>query len=338
MLALDLNHDTDDALIVRAAWLYWVGGLNQEETAKRLGLHRSRVNRLLAEARDKGLVSITIQSDEARLFEVERRLESRFGLDFCLTTPPIGCHRFARHRDVTELQATVARRAVGGAAAHFLKGKLEKGPVTIGVGWGRTLEQMALQLAGVRNSEARFVSLMGSLDRNLASNSFEVVQTLAGRVGGQGHFLALPFLADSEADHDVFMAQRTVAGTFAVARSADLHVIGVGELAETAFLSERGMLSKDDLDSLRAAGAVADTLGHFFDAEGREIDHHLSRRTLAIGLTDLRATPVVLIAGGLCKVAAIAALLRSGLVDGLVIDGDTAIELADLDRGETTGH
>ncbi|TBW37680.1 sugar-binding transcriptional regulator [Siculibacillus lacustris] len=318
--------------MVRAAWLYYVGGLNQEETAARLGLHRSRVNRLLSEARDKGLVSITIQSDLVRLLEVEHRLEAQFGLDFCVTTPPIGFERIGRRRETTALQAAVARRAVGAAAAHFLKGKLEKGPATIGVGWGRTLEQMAMQLTGVRNPEARFVSLMGSLDRNLASNSFEVIQLLAGRVGGQGHFLALPFVADTESDRDVFMSQRTVAGTLAVARAADLHMIGVGELAADAFLTERGMLSKEDLASLHAAGAVADTLGHFFDADGGEIDHPLSRRTLAIGLADLRETPVVLIAGGICKVRAITALLRSGVVDGLVIDGDTALELDEFSR------
>ena len=45
MLNLNLAHETDDALIVRVAWLYYVAGLNQEETASRLGLHRSRVNR-----------------------------------------------------------------------------------------------------------------------------------------------------------------------------------------------------------------------------------------------------------------------------------------------------
>ena len=36
MLNLNLAHEADDALIVRVAWLYYVGGLTQEETAARL--------------------------------------------------------------------------------------------------------------------------------------------------------------------------------------------------------------------------------------------------------------------------------------------------------------
>ena len=41
----------DEMLMARAAWLYYVGGLNQEATAKRLGITRARVNKLLQDAR-----------------------------------------------------------------------------------------------------------------------------------------------------------------------------------------------------------------------------------------------------------------------------------------------
>ena len=47
MVTLNFAHEPDAALLVRAAWLYHVGGHTQEEVAQRLGLHRSRVVRLL---------------------------------------------------------------------------------------------------------------------------------------------------------------------------------------------------------------------------------------------------------------------------------------------------
>ena len=40
---------------VRAAWLYYVAGNTQEQTADLLGTSRVKVNRLLAEARDLAL-------------------------------------------------------------------------------------------------------------------------------------------------------------------------------------------------------------------------------------------------------------------------------------------
>ena len=45
---------------VQAAWLYHIGQLSQEEVSRRMGLSRFKVLRLLAEARDLGLVRITL--------------------------------------------------------------------------------------------------------------------------------------------------------------------------------------------------------------------------------------------------------------------------------------
>lgn len=328
-LDLALNHDSDDALLVRTAWLYHVVGLNQEETAARLGLHRSRVNRLLSEARERGLVSVTIHHDSARDVATEQAIADAFGLDFCLSTPAVGFEPLdLDDAAAVRMQGLVARRAVGNAGANFLRGKLQNGPIKVGVSWGRTVEQVAQQLSGVRNPEAMFISLLGSLTRNSASNPFEVVQAFAARTGGEGHFLPVPFIADSEADRDVLMSQRSVAEAMALARSADLFLISAGELTETSFLRTQDMLSTAELHSIRARGAVCDTLGRLFDAAGREIHHPLSSRTLAVEPESLRGRHVVLLAGGLEKVDAITGLLRAGLVKGLIVDGDTGLAIA----------
>ncbi len=329
MLTLGLAHEPDAELIVRAAWLYHVGGLTQGEVAARLGVHRTRVVRLLGEARERGLVSVTIHHEQVRDLEVEGAIARRHGLDFCLATPPVGLGDAGAEPRLAAVQEMIARRAVGSAAASFLKGKLAPGrPVTVGVSWGRTLEQVALHLSGAHNPRARFVSLMGSLTRNSASNPFEVVQALAARTGGEGHFLPVPFIADTVADRAVLMSQRTVAQALDLARSADLFLISVGELSETAFLRKQAMLSAAELAGVRARGAVADSLGRLFDRAGAQVDHELAHRTLALEFEHLRGRNVVLLAGGVQKVDAVRALLRTGVVRGLIIDGDAAGLLA----------
>jgi DNA-binding transcriptional regulator LsrR (DeoR family) len=330
MLKISLAHEPDHALIVRAAWLYYVAGFNQEETAWRLGLHRTRVNRLLGEARERGLVSITIEHTAARDFEIEDAIARRYGLDICVATPAIGFNDPDVPLEVASAQALIARRSVGSAAASILRGRLLEGPMTIGVGWGRTMEQVAQQLSGVRNPAARFVSLMGSLARNSASNPFEVVQAFAARTGGEGHFLPVPFIADTAEDHDTLISQRSVAGPLALAQSADLYLISVGELSDMSFLRSYGMLSDRDLKSLHTSGAVCDTLGKFFDRAGALVDHELNLRTLAIDPLSLRGKDVILLGAGMQKVGAIDSLLRSQIVRGLIIDGDTARLLVGL--------
>ncbi|SAL74047.1 transcriptional regulator [Caballeronia telluris] len=328
LLELNLAHESDDALIVRAAWMYYVGGLNQEQTASRLGLHRSRVNRLLSEARDRGLINVTINHESARDIEVEQAIARCFGLDFCMTTPTLGFADGPSDPKADRIRAAISRRAVGAAGASFLKGKLLDGPVTVGVSWGRTIEQVAMQLAGVRNPQARFVSLLGSLKRNSTSNPFEVVQFFAARTGGEVHFLPVPFIADSLADRKVFLEQRIVQDAMQLARNADLYLISVGELEETSVLRTQDILTADELRNIQESGAVCDSLGKLFDINGREINHPLSHRTVAIETNELRGRNVVLLAGGLEKVRATIALLRSGIVKGLIIDGDTAVALA----------
>jgi DNA-binding transcriptional regulator LsrR (DeoR family) len=63
-------------------------------------------------------------------------------------------------------------------------------------------------LVGMSKPKAKFVSVMGSLTRSSAANLFEVVYHFAERTGGEGHFLPVPFIANTIADREIFMSQR----------------------------------------------------------------------------------------------------------------------------------
>jgi predicted DNA-binding protein (UPF0251 family) len=67
--------DRDEQQATRAAWLYFVGGLTQVQIAKRLGVNRVRVNRLLAQARDQGLVQIRVTGRLADCIGLEEKLK-----------------------------------------------------------------------------------------------------------------------------------------------------------------------------------------------------------------------------------------------------------------------
>jgi len=324
----------DAQLMSRAAWLYYQIGLNQEETSVRLGLTRARVNRLLQLARESGVVSISVDHRDVGLLPLEERLRERFDLHSCVCTPELGLPSDGQPGG--EALAEFPRRAVGGAAATHVRETLSRRPdAVIGTGWGRTLEQMTLNLAGSKAPRARFVSLMGSLAANSACNPFEVVQGLARATGGEGFFLPVPFIADSPQDRDVLRSQVSVARVLELARGADLAIISVGELTDTSLLRRQGMISHEELASLHAAGAVGDTNGIFFDSTGRPVDHPLNERTLAIGFDQLSSSNTMILAAGREKVDAVHALLLSGMPSGLIIDGDAALELAArLDQDE----
>ncbi|MBB5222920.1 DNA-binding transcriptional regulator LsrR (DeoR family) [Amaricoccus macauensis] len=329
MLEMSAEGHESQMLMARAAWLYYVAGFNQEAAAKRLGITRARINKLLADARESGLVSIQINQAYVGLLPVEEELRSRYGLDFCVCTPELGQTDAGDQGEAAEeFLRGYAFRAVGMAAAAHLKRHLQANrTAVIGTGWGRTLEQMTLNSTGISAPDARFISLMGSLTANSAYNPFEVVHALARATGGEGHFLPVPFIADSAADRQVLLAQRSVQQALVLAREATVAYISIGELTETSLLRRQEMISADQLVSLRAAGAVGDTNGLFFDAAGSPVDHELNSRTIALGFDDLRQTNVIALVAGVAKQHAADAFLRSGVARGLVIDGDTALRI-----------
>ncbi|WP_292898130.1 MULTISPECIES: sugar-binding transcriptional regulator [unclassified Nitratireductor] len=312
----------DHELMSRAAWIYYVGGLNQEETANRLGTTRARVNKLLQSAKDAGIVSISIDSRSNGLLEVEDRLRQRFNLERCICSPALGLSRTDK---LPGNLSEYPRRAVGSLAATLVKELIaRKGDAVIGTGWGRTLDQITRNMAGVSAPRARFVSLMGSLTANSAFNPFEVVQALARATGAEGYFLPVPFIANTPRDRDILLSQTTVRSVLEMARQPDMAIISVGELTEHSLLRRSGMISQLELDELHEAGAIGDTNGIFFDAHGAPVRHVLNQRTLAVNFDALRATHTVLLSGGIEKAEATCALLESGIVKTLVVDGDTA--------------
>jgi DNA-binding transcriptional regulator LsrR (DeoR family) len=94
------------------------------------------------------------------------------------------------------------------------------------------------------------------------------------------------------------------------------------------------MLDRNDMEQVPRR-RLREVLGWFFDRAGRPVETEVSHRTLTLGLDDLRRGRMVAVAGGTGKVDAIASVLASGLLQGLITDERTARVL--VDRVERPG-
>jgi len=71
----------DPRLMVRVCDLYYNQGISQQQIAKDLNLSRPTVSRVLALAREQGIVKISISNvDAVEHWELERKLEKEYGL------------------------------------------------------------------------------------------------------------------------------------------------------------------------------------------------------------------------------------------------------------------
>lgn len=305
---------SDDDLIVRAAWAYYVEGLTQGEVALRLGLNRVRVNRMLAQARERGLVQIRINASLSTA--LERQIEERFQLPRAIVVPT--------PTDPALIPEAIAVAAGGEVSRHMAAG------VTIGVGWGRTL-QLSLQSVERRSvPDLAVVSLLGGLTRGSVMNAYETASRLAGLHNAECFYIAGPALADTPETRDILLGQSILRDALDHARQVDVAFLSVGSLAPDSTMAQLGIISEADRRSLIDAGAVGDICAHWVDAHGRTIDHPLNRRVIALPPDELVPIKTVIVAsGGLEKVPVIRGALERGIAKVLITDERTAEALLD---------
>jgi len=305
--------DPEDSLAIRAAWLHYAGGLTQAAVAKRLGVPSVKAHRLIARAVDAGMVRVSIDGAIVECVELEQALCRRFGLGFCEVAPDLG-------------EEGLPLRSLGMAGASWLRREVElAGPEgVIGLGHGRTLAAAVQQLPRLDAAGLRFVSLIGGLTRKYAANPYDVMHMMAVRTGAQSFVLPVPFYANSAEDRAVLLAQPGVRDIFDMARDAPLKVVGIGTADAGAQSVSSGMIEPREIAEITQVGGLGEMLGHFFDAKGRVLETALTARLLAVDLEGPKGARIVAMAGGPGKVAAVAAVLASGHLHGLITDEATA--------------
>jgi DNA-binding transcriptional regulator LsrR (DeoR family) len=309
--------DAENSLAIRAVWLHYAGGLTQAAVAQRLGIPSVKAHRLIARAVAEGAVKLSIDGDIVECVDLEVRLAARFGLDYCEVAPDLG-------------EQGLPLRTLGLAGAGYLRREIERGehPV-IGLGHGRTLAAAVRQLPRLEARGVCFVSLEGGLTRNYAANPYDVMHRLAERTGAQAYVMPVPFFANSVEDREVLLEQRGVREVFEMADNASLKLVGIGTVDPQAQLVASGMIEPAEIREIAAAGGVGELLGHFFDAGGRMLATPMTARTLAASLGEPGPHRMTAVAGGAQKIGAIAAVLRSGRLTGLITDECTAKALLD---------
>lgn len=318
------RHADDD--IAQAAWLYYVGNLSQQEVSARLGISRFKVLRMLADARERGLVRIAVEHRTSRTLELADQLVSCFDLQEAQVAP-IGVDA-----DDEEL----ARNAVAILASGYLNRIAGTDtPLTVGLGWGRTLSAMADNVTGVRNSGLTFVSLMGSVTYASHTAPGDVCVRLADQTGGRAILMPAPFVTDSAEACAGIISQRLVHEAMEIARRADHALMSVGECREGAILFDSDIFTAEQIQQLRDADVVGDCCGVFYKADGTVADIELNRCTPCVQPADMAKMETVLLAAGSGKLAATLAVLRAGFVKRLLVDERLAVALVAAAGGES---
>jgi DNA-binding transcriptional regulator LsrR (DeoR family) len=298
-------------LLARIAGLYYEDGLTQSQIAEQTGYSRSAISRLLAEAREQGVVEIRVHHPLERRQDLEQALLERL---------PLKTVRVLKRGLLNHAQ--MLRRL--GALAAPLVDELIGDHATVGISWGTGLAELvnalrARPLTGIH--VVQIIGLIGTSELPEIDNP-ELTQRLARTLGGRYSILPAPLLVDSETTREALRHDYRVERVLSQARHMDVALLGIGAVEpQYSTLVRAGYLSLEQAAELARAGAVGDVSAIYFDRFGRIVDVPLTRRIITIDPAALAAIPnKVGIAGGQAKPLPILGAVRAGLVNVLITD------------------
>ncbi len=319
----------DLRLMWKVGTMYYVQDQKQQQIAERLRLSRSKVSRLLSQAREHGIVRISIVAPGSDFSALEARLEDRYGLQEALVVKAEG------PRGQPESEALI-KRQLGAAAAEYLHRTVSSSDV-IGLTWGTTLQAMVRAMQPLPIGNAHVVQALGGVGPPEAeAHAADLSRRLARLLDCKLTLLPTPGIVHSAEARQVLLADQHTQGALRLFSKIDIAFVGIGALTTNSVLMEESVIGEDQVRRLLDTRAVGDIALRFFDEDGAPIEGTLASRTIGIGLDDLRRVDrVVGVAGGVEKTAVIRAALRGKLVSVLITDQATALRLTDEAAAET---
>ncbi|WP_232698123.1 sugar-binding transcriptional regulator [Brevibacillus daliensis] len=253
-----------NSLLIRVAELYYQHKMNQSEIAKIIGTSRPSVSRLLDEAREQGIVTITINTPIKKNPSLSEAIRTKYHL-----------------RDVIVISGSedydTSMLNVGHAVAEYLLGFLDDN-MSIGISWGRALKAVVSSLPQTNLNNILAVQLIGSL--GVQDNSLEgteLIYLLAKQLNGKYCILNSPAYVSSKMLQQEMLEEPQIKEVIELGRKVDITINGIGTFdIHHNTLRKAGILNNHDITILKEKGTVGHIMGRMYNINGDEIklDNH----------------------------------------------------------------
>ncbi len=307
----------ENSLLTRISWMYYVQGLTQEEIGIRLKYSRTKITRLLAKAREVGIVEINISSAFRSCLDVEESMRNLFDLEEAIIVP-------------TGASVQETRDGVGKACAAFLEQTLSDGE-TVGCAWGRALFSIGKSLRHLRLKDISVVQLIGGLNVSQQINPQEILRLIVSKLNARAVWLNTPAIVDTPEIKKALLSDEGVKQVLDHGKRCNIALVGIGDVTEDASLIATGALTVREIGELKKLGAVGDIMSRFFSIEGVPIQHSITDRVISVPLEDFQRVPLRIgCTAGVDRCRSILGALRGGYINALVTDEQTAQEVIRL--------
>jgi DNA-binding transcriptional regulator LsrR (DeoR family) len=287
------------------------------EISKALDLSTAKVNRLIKQARELGMVEIRVHNRYQDIFDLERQIEKKAGVKEAVIVP-----QFTRDE-------TAMLQSIGQVAAGYLLDHIRDGDV-ICMSGGRAILEVVRAVRTTRSYDVCVVPAIGGVQGRHYTDVNYLAAELAGKLGGRAYQLHAPATVDSQLERDSLYALRHVKEVFDLARQAQIALVGVGSLSEdTSSYFQLTALSPEEVQNLtNERGGAGEILAQVLDRKGEEVACEYSGRVIGLELRELKTIPLSIgVAATPGKAVAIAGALAGGYIKTIITDDATGKEV-----------
>lgn len=177
----DISIESTD-LLTEISVAYYQDGATQEEISKKFSISRAKVGRMLKQARDEGIVEITVKYHPVFSAKIEQRLIERFGVKRALVA-------------LDQPNEEAQRLQVSGLVSNYLTSTLKNGMV-VTVGQGRNVSSVAHHIGVITPRDCKFVCGIGGIHpRGGMFNADHICRQFAKKYGAHRKpYTRLPML------------------------------------------------------------------------------------------------------------------------------------------------
>ncbi|HHT41588.1 MAG TPA: sugar-binding transcriptional regulator [Actinomyces sp.] len=310
-----------------AASMYYLQGETMETIARHLGVSRSSVSRLLAYARESGLVRISVAPAPGERGTLAGELNQIFGIH----TTVVRVRDFDTGVNRLDNVAKVA-------AERFLD-MIEPGNV-IGIAWGNTTAEITRHMPPVEVEDTTVVQLNGAASASGTGVRYidTTISQAADALGANMVHFPVPAFFDYEETKKAMWRERSVRTVVDLIERADVALFGVGAFGGDipSHVYSAGYLEESDIAEVRREGVVGDICTILIREDGSYSDMAINHRASGPTPELLKTIPRRLcVVAGEAKAIPLIGALRAGVVTDLVVDDRTARRV--LERIRTTG-
>jgi len=306
-------------IVIEAAWMYYHEGLNQTEIATKLGVSRATIVNYLQEAKERGLIRISLASKAFTNHRLAQELRGKFGLGAAYVLPDGAGNQPGQEE---ESFMRVAR-----GAAEWLPSLLQPGD-RLGVAWGRTVFEVAEALEPAETTDITVSQLVGSMATPYGFTAEICSAHMAQRLGAKCINLHAPAVLSDPDLAAQLRAEPIIRDQIDALSHCNKAIFAAGSCNHESHVVGSGVASHADLDWYVQQGATGVLCGRFIDALGRSIPGDLDDRMIGVELDKLLGLDMgLLVSAGADKVKPMLAAIAGGYVTHIVTNYATASAL-----------